>query len=290
MAINNNQPARQGDNFYLDEFPPMPLTKLDTPEISALLFHPRPDASPTPDRAEDAMVAVPGAELHVRYHLLDDLSKPAILFFHGNGEVVSDYDDLAPGFQEMGTSFIAADYRGYGRSTGSPSASTMLADGEKVLLAVEKTLKDKGFSGKLLVMGRSLGSAVAIALADNFPERLKGLLIDSGFTFTMPLLESIGVDVAGLGLNEEDGFANLEKIQRITMATYILHGQKDEIIALDNASHLIAESGAQQKEFQMVPGAGHNNILQITGKMYFEVLKRFVDKIGIVRKKKAGVR
>lgn len=268
----------------------MPLAKLDNPDISALIFHPRPDTSASPANAEDTMVTVPDAEIHVRYHLLDDLTKPAVLFFHGNGEIVSDYDDIAPEFQQMGVSFIAADYRGYGRSSGTPSATTILADGETVLLAVEKALKEKGFSGKLLVMGRSLGSAVAIHLADSFPARLQGLLIDSGFTFTMPLLETIGVDVAALQLTEEDGFNNLEKIQRITMATYILHGQKDEIIDLDNASHLIAESAAQQKEFQMVPGAGHNNIFQITGKMYFDVLKRFVDKIGIVRKKKAGVR
>ncbi|MEN8140860.1 MAG: alpha/beta hydrolase [Thermodesulfobacteriota bacterium] len=268
----------------------MSLQKLDQPAVTSLLFHPRPASDTAAAAGRDAMVPVAGAEIQVRYHLHDDLAKPAILFFHGNGEIVNDYDELAPGFQEMGASLIVAEFRGYGLSTGSPTATTLLSDSEEVLAAVTKELAEKGFTGKLLVMGRSLGSAAAIHLAAQEATEIKALLIDSGFAFTLPLLETIGVDVAGLGLTEEDGFGNLEKIRKITMATYIIHGQHDEIISQTNASNLVAESGAQQKEFQIVPGAGHNNILQITGKMYFEVMGRFVKKIGIVRKKKKGVR
>ena len=270
----------------------MSFEKLDLPDVTALLFYPRPDEAEVPADCLDTMVAVTDdAEIHVRYHLLDDLSKPAILFFHGNGEIVSDYDDMALGYKEMGVSFIAAEFRGYGRSSGTPTASKMLEDAEEILAAVQAVLKEKEFSGKLLVMGRSLGSAAAIHLADSSPKEVKALLIDSGFAFTRPLLETIGVDVAGLGISEEDGFGNLDKIRRITMATYIIHGQLDEIIDMNtNGSHLISESGAIQKEFQMVPGAKHNNIMQVVGKMYFEVMARFVKMIGIVRKKKKGIR
>ncbi len=270
----------------------MSYEKLDQPAVSALLFNPRPDdGAEAPASCLDTMVPVSGdAEIHVRYHLHDDLTKHAILFFHGNGEVVSDYDDMAPGYKEMGASFIVAEFRGYGRSSGSPTASLMLSDGAEVLAAVEKVLAEKGFSGKFLVMGRSLGSAVAIDLAHAFPKQVEGLLIDSGFTFTLPLLETIGVDVEGLGITEDDGFGNLEKIRKTTCATYVIHGQNDEIISQDNASYLVSESIAQQKEFQIVPGAGHNDIIQRVGKMYFEVMGRFVKFVGIVRKKKSGVR
>ena len=269
----------------------MPYEKLDQPAVTSLLFHPRADEAPVPEGCEDSMVAMEdGTKIHVRYHLIDDLSKPAILFFHGNGEIVSDYDDVAPGFQSMDVSFIAAEFRGYGRSDGAPLASKMMIDSSEILSAVEKELTDRGFTGKLLVMGRSLGSAPAMGLAARFPQRVAGLLIDSGFAYTRPLLQTIGVDVDGLGIAEEDGLGTLNNIKQVLNATYILHGQNDEIIALDNASHLIAECPAAQKEFQMVPGAGHNNIMQVTGKMYFEVMGRFVKKIGQVRKKKKGVR
>ena len=73
-------------------------------------------------------------------------------------------------------------------------------------------------------------------------------------------------------------------------AVDFIHGQHDEIISLTNASELIAESPAIQKEFQTVPGAGHNTIMSVAGPMYYDVMARFIDKIGQIRKKRSGVR
>ncbi len=271
---------------------PYTYDKLDQQGVIEYIFHPSsPSGSPCPTGAEDLHVDVDdGITVHLRIFPCDDLEAPCLLFFHGNGEIVSDYDDAAPMYNSRGITFIAADYRGYGLSTGTPSATTMLADSHLILEAACSWLQNHNYTGKLLVMGRSLGSACALELAAAHPDRISALLIDSGFAFTLPLLETIGVDTDGLGLTEEDGFHNLDKIRKITMATYIIHGQNDETISITNASELIAESPALQKEFQAVPGAGHNTIMSVAGPMYYDVMGRFINKIGQIRKKRSGVR
>lgn len=268
-----------------------PYEKLDRPEILSFMFYPRPDETPTPpENAEDQLVSIDGADVHIRYHLADDRASAAILFFHGNGEIVSDYDDFARIFNEKGVSFIAAEYRGYGKSSGKPSASHMMNDAHRIFEEAGKKLSKWGHTGKLLVMGRSLGSAPAIELAASYPEQIKGLLLDSAFAYTLPVMKAIGIDVASLGLSEDDCFGNIDKIRTISLPTYIIHGQHDDIINLNNGAELQMESPAQQKEFQTVPGAGHNNIMQVAGMMYFDVMMRFIKKIGKMRKKRKGVR
>ena len=56
-----------------------------------------------------------------RFHMAEK-SAPNILFFHGNGEIVADYDDMGPLYNRMNISFLPVDYRGYGRSTGKPTS------------------------------------------------------------------------------------------------------------------------------------------------------------------------
>ncbi|MCB2184149.1 MAG: alpha/beta hydrolase [Desulfobulbaceae bacterium] len=265
--------------------------KLDTTLISSFMFYPRADEAGSPSaNAEDELLQIDGAALHIRYYLAADKNAPLILFFHGNGEIVADYDDLGPVYNEHGLSFIAAEYRGYGRSSGRPSATHMIEDAHLILAAVMEKLDTLQYSGKLLVMGRSLGSAPAIELAASYPQEIKALLLDSAFAFTLPVLQAIGFDVTSSGISEDDCFHNIDKIRTISLPTYIIHGQLDDIINLNNASELQMESPASQKEFQCVPGAGHNNIMDITGKMYFEVMLRFINRIGKMRKKKPGIR
>ena len=268
-------------------------SKLDQPEVLQTIFHPRLDTLPssTPHNAVDVDIQVDnGVQVHARFYL-GSSEDPNILFFHGNGEIVSDYDEIGPFYNKYGMNFIAVDYRGYGRSTGRPTATSMLGDAHIILGAVKEWLKSAGHTSPLTIMGRSLGSAAAIELVASHPDDVAGLIIESGFATTMPLLIALGVDVAGLGITEENGFRNVRKIATITKPTLIIHGQNDEIIPLYDAGILQAQSSARSKEMQIVPGASHNTIIAQTGEMYFSEIKRFVNKIcGIraVRRKRAN--
>ncbi|MDH3996626.1 MAG: alpha/beta hydrolase, partial [Desulfobulbaceae bacterium] len=211
-------------------------SKLDQTEVLQIIFHPRRDAhpGPPPDNVVDNIITVDeGIGVHTRFHLAGQ-QEPNILFFHGNGEIVSDYDTIGPYYTKFGMNFLAVDYRGYGKSSGSPTVTAMMADSHRVLDAVRDWLSKAGHTGPLLAMGRSLGAAAALELASNHADDFAGLIIESGFATTLPLLMNLGVDVARLRISEEDGFRNVRKISSFTKPTLIIHGQYDEIIPVNS--------------------------------------------------------
>jgi pimeloyl-ACP methyl ester carboxylesterase len=132
-------------------------------------------------------------------------------------------------------------------------------------------------------MGRSLGSAAALELASTHADDITGLIIESGFATSLPLLKNLGVDVAGLGISEEDGFRNVRKISTFSKPTLLIHGQYDEIIPVNSAAILQAQSPARTKELQVVPGASHNTIIASAGELYFSVIKQFCNKISGIK-------
>ncbi|MFZ5759457.1 MAG: alpha/beta hydrolase [Thermodesulfobacteriota bacterium] len=264
--------------------------KLDHPEVTRLLFHPRrQEKGQAPAGCCDLDIPVAdGITVGARFYLAGK-EAPNILFFHGNGEIVEDYDEIGAAFAARNMSFLAVDYRGYGWSGGEPSASRMMGDCHMVFGFVRNWLAHEERKGSFLVMGRSLGSACAIELAVTEREAVAGLIIDSGFASTLPLLRCLGLDVDRFGLREEECFNNLKKISRYSRPLLVLHAQLDEIIPIGEAAELQSCCVSRLSEFQIVPGADHNTIFAVTGSLYFEVVGRFVNKIGMpVRRRHTG--
>jgi pimeloyl-ACP methyl ester carboxylesterase len=258
----------------------MDYSKLDQPEVLKFIFHPRKEilSVPLPPNTINHGIAIDeGIRLHSRIHLAGK-NDPNILFFHGNGEIVSDYDLIGPLYGKFAMNFMVVDYRGYGNSGGDPSVTTMIKDSHAVFASFKEWLTATGHTGPLIIMGRSLGSASALEIGSSYQDEIAGLIIESGFATTLPLLITLGVDVQRLKITEDDGFQNVRKISSITKPTLIIHGQHDEIIPVNSAAILQAQSPARSKELQIVPGAGHNTIIAQTGEMYFSVIKQFINK------------
>lgn len=253
---------------------------MDRPEVQKILFHPRAAArTARPPGAADIDVEVePGVSIGCRLFTADKAA-PTILFFHGNGEIVSDYDDIGPRYMEVGLNFLAVDYRGYGWSGGSPSFSTLLADSHVLHAKLKRHLHDNGYSPALFLMGRSLGSAPAIELASAHNSEISGLIIDSGFALTLPLAETLGAHLNGIEISEEQTFNNAGKIRLVTKPAFLLHGQRDTLIPLWQAEKLHAECGARVKELQIVPGADHNSLIAAGGRRYFLAISRFIRQV-----------
>lgn len=268
--------------------------KLDQPEVLKQLFSPKASSSQVPDHCEDMMISTDDdAQLHLRAFPSELKDKAVILYFHDGNEDVGDYTDIAAQFiKNMGTSVLVAEYRGFGLATGTSTTSNMMSDCQLLFDRALQWKKDNNFTGKFACMGRGIGCAPAIEVVHQNSKDTDALFIDSGFTFTLPVLEKLGIDVKALEISENDCFHNLEKIQEISQALYVIHMAQDEFIPMDNPSNLVPESLSKQKELQLVPGKADEGqtILDVTGNMYFEVMNRFTKLIGILRKKKVGVR
>ncbi len=254
---------------------------LDRPEVTLYLFHPRgsldlPGSAPG---AEDVMIPVEdGVSIGGRFHMAGK-DAPNILFFHGNGEIVSDYDDLAPIYNRMGAGFMPVDYRGYGRSGGSPTVSAMMRDCHRIFDFTKTWLDDNGYTGPLAVMGRSLGSASALELAAHHPDRMDGLIIESGFAHAVPLLRLLGINTAALGIDGDDRFNNTEKIRKFPKPVLVIHAEHDHIIPFTDGQDLHDACGSPDKTLLKIPGANHNDILHRGFQEYMAAVRGLLERL-----------
>jgi pimeloyl-ACP methyl ester carboxylesterase len=251
---------------------------LDRPEVTNFLFHPRPEVATMASSTEHDDIKIPvdeGIEVGAKFHIADE-SYPCILFFHGNGEIVSDYDDMAPLYNSMDINFLPVDYRGYGRSNGTPGVTSMLRDAHKIFMFTEEWLKQKGVSGPLFIMGRSLGSASALEIAVSYQDQIAGLVIESGFAYSLPLMRLLGIDVGKFGITEDDCMGNLEKMKNIKKPTRVIHAEFDHIIPYADGVALFDACPDKDKEMVKIEGADHNSIFYHGREIYMQTLKKFL--------------
>ena len=248
---------------------------VDRPEILETVFYPRAESSSPPSGTREVFVEVePGVRLHCRFHCFD-ATFPSILFFHGNGELVMDYDSIAAYFCRAGANFFIADYRGYGMSTGSPTFSTMLSDAHHVLDAFRRTVKEQCPGTGLYLMGRSMGSHPAAELAARHPDQFDGLIICSGFAGLERMWQRLeGVtDATQLAATVE---AHRHKIESISVPVLVLHGEYDRLVPPEAATSFYGTVKSDKKELVMIPYAGHNNIMGVGYDEYFGAIRRFI--------------
>jgi hypothetical protein len=247
------------------------FSTLDRPEVLMFLFHPRREHGAPGRRINEPEMKIPaardilvpvadGAAVGARFHI-GSRGHANLLFFHGNGEIAADYDEIGPYYNRIGINFLAADYRGYGRSTGHPTVTSMMQDGHVIFRFAAEWLAQNGFTGPLILMGRSLGSAPAIELAAAHADRVCGLIIESGFAFAGPLLRLLGIDAAAIGFREETAFRHLEKIARFQGPLLVIHAELDHIIPFSDGQALFDAAASPRKTLLKIPGANHNDIL-----------------------------
>ena len=250
---------------------------LDSSQALTYIFYPRNAASVCPKYGFDHFVPVaPDIAVHCRYYKEND-AWPWILYFHGNGEVVSDYDEISIFFLKSGINLVVADYRGYGKSGGDPTLTAIAKDAYLVFDAVKAELAARGYGQDLWVMGRSLGSIPALELAHSHKTDIKGLIIESGFPSVTRLLQHLDVPVTGIDLDAIEGEC-LTMIGQITTPVLIIHGEYDTLVPLEEAETLRDTIGSKDKEFVVIPGATHNDIMFLGLKQYMEAIRAFMER------------
>jgi pimeloyl-ACP methyl ester carboxylesterase len=246
----------------------------DAPEFNERLFFPRASTSAPPDGASDRRIVVDGAVLHLRWHR----PLPAaitVLLFHGNGEVVADYDRFAPLFADCGANLAVVDYRGYGLSTGTPTLRDALRDAPAVVEDLERA-----GAQRLIVMGRSLGSASAAELyaraRAHAHDAVVGFIWESGFVDLGRLVARRGfTPPAHMTDADVADFDARTKLRRGDRPLLILHGAEDTLIDPIEAQWAFYAAATQQKSQVRIPRRGHNDLS--FDPAYWKAVKDFVS-------------
>ncbi|MEL6346982.1 MAG: alpha/beta hydrolase [Myxococcota bacterium] len=247
------------------------MSILDHPIITRRYFFPRAGAPEQP-----WIVDVGDAQLS-GWRASDSLDR-VVLFFHGNGEVVTDYLPWWPEqLAQMGASTALVEYRGYGGSTGTPLLSGMLDDGPRILDALGVSPE------RVVAFGRSVGSLYALHLASVTPN-LGGLILESGIANVLErLLIRMSPRDLGCSLHEmeqaiQQRFDHDQKIRSYPGPTLILHADNDTLVDVSHAHRLAGWAGDRARCVIFNQG-DHNSIFMENQDEYLAAVRDFLTSL-----------
>ena len=204
------------------------------------------------------------------WYLPNPSSEKALLWFHGNAENIGYGLEHLEFYSRLAVNVLAVDYRGYGKSEGTPGEAGVYRDADAAydyLIQVRRIQPTN-----IVVFGHSLGGAVAIDLAAR--RECGALIVQSSFTsvkemarrvFRIPLFEYI----------PKSRFDSLAKIRRVRAPILIVHGTRDETVPFSMGQRLFA-AAPEPKALFSVEGAGHNDVLEAGREELLERLKSFI--------------
>jgi uncharacterized protein len=196
----------------------------------------------------------------------------ATLFLHGNAGNITDRTRRIQEIIAAGSSVLMLDYRGYGKSGGRPSEQGLYRDSEAGFIY----LLGKGYRAEQIILhGESLGTAVAIDLASRRP--CAALILEAPFTSASDVAGTVVPFVGPLLIRS---FNSVPKIPWIRVPKLFLQGDRDEVIPLRLGQKLFAAAQGP-KTFWIIPGAGHNDILETAGAEYRRRLKAFYEGLSL---------
>lgn len=191
----------------------------------------------------------------------------AVLYFGGNAEnVLHSLAELHSLFPD--SSLYLMNYRGYGGSTGSPSEGALFSDAVALYDEVDDIHEE------VIVMGRSLGSGVAVYLADSRP--VKALILVTPYK-SMVALASHYYPFLPVNPLLKDRFESYLRTPQLKVPVLALVAERDEVIPAKISGGLIDTINPEKLEHVIVKGAGHNTIQEYDE--YHRAIKTFMGRI-----------
>lgn len=245
--------------------------------LNSLMYFPSPTLEGTPADAGLAYdnLVLPtedGERLHGWWIPARAPSLGHVLVCHGNAGNVGDRIGQAKLLVDAGLDVVLFDYRGYGRSSGTPDEEGTYRDARAARAAL---LRRAGTdASRLVYLGESLGGAVALALALEAPPR--GLILQAAFSSVRdmarvhyPMVPTILVP---------DAYPNLRRIRRLAAPLLLLHGDRDDVVPWEQGQALF-DTAPEPKRMRSFPGLGHNDLVARAGPAYGEAIGEWLKSL-----------
>jgi hypothetical protein len=222
----------------------------------SFIYYPQPKSSGA-DLAT-WQLSVPDAQLQISVRPHD--GPKALVYFGGNGEDVSfNLPAFSRAFPDYALYLL--NYRGYGGSSGTPSEEAI----QKDALVLFDRVHAK--HSNVVVMGRSLGSGVAIRLASQRPVQRLVLITPYASLAELGARQFPFIPVKWL---LRDKYESWRYAARITVPTFLVAAEHDAIIPRASTQKLYTHFGQGVASLQVIPDVGHNTISE--SPLYLEAL------------------
>lgn len=196
-------------------------------------------------------IPTPDGEILSAYYHQPDGNKETVLVFHGNGDAAAYQQIKAKALVDTGYGALLVEYRGYGGSTGSPTAAGLFIDG----IASYDFVRKMG-NQPIGLYAHSLGTGVAVHLATK--RKVFALVLESPFDSLQAVAQN-QMPFIPMGIFLKHKFRSDELIGQIDTPILIMHGSDDALIPIEHGRRLM-KAAPPDTVFMEIPGAGHNNL------------------------------
>jgi fermentation-respiration switch protein FrsA (DUF1100 family) len=241
--------------------------------LNAFVYFPSKTVLETPaDRGlasrELAIDTDDGERIHGWWIRAEEASLGNVLLCHGNAGNVGDRVLNAKLLCDAGFDVLLFDYRGYGRSTGRPGEDGTYRDARAARLSL---LRQPGIErSRIFYLGESLGAAVALELALEFPPA--GLILQSAFTGVRDMARRHYPFIPPALI--PDAYPSLRLVPGLRAPLLVLHGEDDDIVPPSHGRALF-DAAPEPKDLRVFPGLGHNDLVPLAGPAYAEAIASF---------------
>jgi len=198
------------------------------------------------------------------------VSKGSVIFFHGNARNMSSDLDALKMFHGFGFNVLTVDYRGYGKSQGSPDEQGTYRDAQAAWDWLVRSKQES--SDRIVICGRSLGAAIAADLAlKNVP---KALILEAAFSSLRDAAQEL-YPYFPVKFLTRYRYNTLGKLKDIRCPILIVHSRDDELIGFHHAQRLYAAVRGKKDFIEL--GGPHKGGYQPTIGKYQQGIKRFLD-------------
>ena len=202
---------------------------------------------------------------------------PAVLFAHGNGELIDFWPHELKNFNRFGVGVFLVEYPGYGRSQGTPSQKNITEAFNRAYdVLIERQDVDPT---KIILFGRSVGGGAVCTLAAQRPSA--ALILMSAFIS----VRSFAKRYLAPALLVRDPFDNLSVVRDYKGPTLVIHGKFDEVIPY---SHGMTLYKASRNAAMITYKSGHNDCPP-NWNVFWRDIESFLHRSGIIENSKLSL-
>ncbi len=243
------------------------------PVVNMMAFHPdnidvlSTDRLPPP--VQEIFISTQD-QIDIQGYFIPNRSSDRILiYFHGNGGNIGHRLPDLIRISSFGINVLGVGYRGYGKSQGKPSERGIYMDGKAALDHVTDKLDFPLHN--IIIMGRSIGTTVAIHISQNLD--IGGLILVTPLTSGKDSAKAAGLGFVSFLAG--DAFNNMGKITNISCPVLVIHGTQDSVIPFEMGER-IYNHVRTDKQFVKIEGANHNNLSAEYKQRYWPPIDAFI--------------
>lgn len=183
--------------------------------------------------------------------------RPVVLYFHGNAGSLADRRVKFERFAEAGYGLLMPAYRGYSGNDGRPSQELLVQDAQ----AAGSWLSVHGYGEQVILFGESLGSAVALHVADKVKPR--AIVLEGAFDSAAAMAQA-RYPILPASLLIKDRWDSVDRAPDVSVPVLMLHSENDRVVPIKHALRLF-ERFREPKHFVRIERANHVDLFEHGG-------------------------